>query len=253
MGSDCANYRPSNMFAELAPRLRAISQANCRSQLHIAVAAAVLFVGCDHYVFASAVPLDQDAPFVPTLYTFPENVVQEMLDRGCYRANPVISRLRETQAPVSVVFCDKHPSPTLAEVGRILSSQGMVGGALVPVLSATEDMSVFGVYSRTGIPGSAIINCVKVIGAATSLRLLELYDVVEPPVLTDTQATILQWAAAGKSTSDIAMITGLTARNCEYHLGQIYKRLGVTTRSQAVIALAEGRVQMPISAAALEK
>ncbi len=253
MRSETANYRPSAKFAGLAPKLRSISQATCRSQLHLAVAEAVLSVGCDHYVFASAVARTEDTAFEPTLSSLPERVVRELLDSGAYRSNPVLSTLRTTQSPVTIILSERHPNPRIAEISRIVASERILGAALVPVLSATDHMSILGVYSISGVPGSSIIECATLIGAATSLRLLELHDQVEPPRLTGTQATILKWAAAGKSTGDIATIIGLTARNCEYHLGQIYKKLGVSSRGQAIAALAEGRVQIPMSTAALEK
>ncbi|WP_084587579.1 helix-turn-helix domain-containing protein [Devosia riboflavina] len=83
-----------------------------------------------------------------------------------------------------------------------------------------------------------------VIDTATSLRLLELHYLPEPPTHTNKQASVLRWAAAGKSNGDIAEITGLTRRNCECYRGEIFRKLGVATR---------GQVQSPMSAASREK
>ena len=56
--------------------------------------------------------------------------------------------------------------------------------------------------------------------------------------LSSVQEDILKWAAAGKSNTDIATILGMGQRAVAYHFGEIFKKLGVASRSQAVAAFA---------------
>ena len=47
-------------------------------------------------------------------------------------------------------------------------------------------------------------------------------------------------AARGGSTRDIAAELFLAPKTVEFHLGQIYRKLGVRTRAQMIVVLADG-------------
>ncbi|KKB80396.1 hypothetical protein VW35_08450 [Devosia soli] len=253
MSEHSGGFSPTSTFSALAPKLREISKSACSIQLQRAVSEAVHCIGFKYFVFASSISAEENTKFYPTIHTLPANVVDALVSRGLYRSNPVLTRLRQSNDAVVVSMNVADPNPVIAEVSKLLAPLGIVGAALVPVLSATENLSVIGGYSCDRVPPPGTVSSLRLIGTATSLRLLELCDLPEPPTLTEKQATILQWAAAGKSNGDIAEIVGLTRRNCEYHMGEILRKLGVATRGQAIAALMAGRVQSPISAASREK
>jgi DNA-binding CsgD family transcriptional regulator len=54
----------------------------------------------------------------------------------------------------------------------------------------------------------------------------------------DVIASLMQ----GKSNKEIALALGIANRTVEYHLGNIYAKLGVTSRTEAVIKLSEYRL-----------
>ena len=47
-------------------------------------------------------------------------------------------------------------------------------------------------------------------------------------------------AARGGSTRDVAAELFLAPKTVEFHLGQIYRKLGVRNRGQMIVALADG-------------
>jgi DNA-binding CsgD family transcriptional regulator len=51
--------------------------------------------------------------------------------------------------------------------------------------------------------------------------------------LTDREADVLLWIAAGKSNRDIADILGLSHRTVNKYLDQIYLKIGVENRASA--------------------
>jgi DNA-binding CsgD family transcriptional regulator len=70
-----------------------------------------------------------------------------------------------------------------------------------------------------------------------------LQDVLQkgaaPPALhkfgiTFREATLLEWAAAGKTNKEIAFILGISRRTVEKHLERIYEKLGVKTKIAAL-------------------
>jgi DNA-binding CsgD family transcriptional regulator len=54
-------------------------------------------------------------------------------------------------------------------------------------------------------------------------------------VLTAREREVLDWLAAGKTNRDIAAILGRSTRTVEKHLERIYEKLGVETRTAAVM------------------
>jgi DNA-binding CsgD family transcriptional regulator len=54
-------------------------------------------------------------------------------------------------------------------------------------------------------------------------------------VLTAREREVLDWLAAGKTNRDIAAILGRSTRTVEKHLERIYQKLGVETRTAAVM------------------
>jgi DNA-binding CsgD family transcriptional regulator len=53
--------------------------------------------------------------------------------------------------------------------------------------------------------------------------------------LTPREREVLDWVAAGKTNRDIAAILGASPRTVEKHLERIYEKLGVETRTAAVM------------------
>lgn len=56
--------------------------------------------------------------------------------------------------------------------------------------------------------------------------------------LTPREREVLDWVAAGKTNRDVAAILGASARTVEKHLERIYEKLGVETRTAAVMRAA---------------
>ncbi len=52
--------------------------------------------------------------------------------------------------------------------------------------------------------------------------------------LTDREREVLTWVGRGKTSSEIAIILGLSERTVNFHCDQAIKRLGVSNRTQAV-------------------
>lgn len=56
----------------------------------------------------------------------------------------------------------------------------------------------------------------------------------EPIVLTTREKEILQWVAVGKSCGETGSILGVTERTVKFHLQNVYRKLAVVNRAQAV-------------------
>ncbi len=59
-------------------------------------------------------------------------------------------------------------------------------------------------------------------------------DEKDPVFLTTREKEILQWASSGKSCWEIGSIIGISERTVKFHLQNVYRKLEVVNRAQAV-------------------
>ena len=65
--------------------------------------------------------------------------------------------------------------------------------------------------------------------------------------LTPRESDVLFWATEGKSAWEIAMILDISERTVKFHLSNIYQKMGVSTRAQAVaVAIKQNLVANPL-------
>jgi DNA-binding response OmpR family regulator len=87
-----------------------------------------------------------------------------------------------------------------------------------------------------------------VLGAVVAARLARVARMQIWPKLIDLgkrEVETLTWAARGKTSSEIAQILGLSKRTVDFHIDNARVKLGVTTRTQAVIKAATGQLIDP--------
>lgn len=63
--------------------------------------------------------------------------------------------------------------------------------------------------------------------------------------LRQRELETLTWAARGKTSAEIATILGLTKRTVDFHIDKARGKLGVATRTQAVMKATTGRLIIP--------
>jgi DNA-binding NarL/FixJ family response regulator len=64
-------------------------------------------------------------------------------------------------------------------------------------------------------------------------------------VLNDREIETLTWVARGKTSAQIAKIIGLSKRTIDFHLDNARVKLGATTRTEAALKAAIGKIIHP--------
>jgi len=63
--------------------------------------------------------------------------------------------------------------------------------------------------------------------------------------LNERESDCLTWTARGKSSAEIASILGLSKRTVDFHIDNACRKLGATTRTQAVVKAVAGKLIAP--------
>jgi DNA-binding CsgD family transcriptional regulator len=63
--------------------------------------------------------------------------------------------------------------------------------------------------------------------------------------LNDREVQSLTWSARGKTSSEIAVILGLSKRTVDFHIENACRKLNVATRIEAAVKASSGRLIEP--------
>ena len=104
-------------------------------------------------------------------------------------------------------------------------------------------------YVLKDISAEALITCIHdVLAGKTYLApsaAAKLAEGVTRMHLTPRELTALKWMADGKSNKEIAGELGISDRTVKTHLGHLFEKLGVTSRTEAIkVASRRGLVRM---------
>ncbi|MFC0250507.1 autoinducer binding domain-containing protein [Massilia consociata] len=124
------------------------------------------------------------------------------------------------------------------------SAHGIRSGVTLPVhgphgevgmLSFASDTRADAPFQRSIDEVLPLLCLVRDYAFASSARFREARMEPEPPRLTRRELEVLQWVMAGKSSWEVARITGCSEATVNFHLANIRQKFGVNTRQQAVV------------------
>jgi DNA-binding CsgD family transcriptional regulator len=147
--------------------------------------------------------------------------------------------------PVAWLGRMPFPDAPTARLGDFLDAVRTTGWLLVP-LGATDSRGwVLAVHrDEAATADQGAIPLLELYGHALKAivvpaRVLPMAAEAALSPLSTIQLNYLRWAAEGKSGTDIAIITGASRRAVAYHFAEILRKLGVSSRAQAVAWLAQ--------------
>jgi DNA-binding CsgD family transcriptional regulator len=155
---------------------------------------------------------------------------------------PVASRLLRRSTVSSLAEASASAWNLTSREAEVLAFAGV--GLSLPSIASILGLSVGTV--RTHLGKAYAKAAVRSRAAATSALL----DVVEPSALQDAgrglvpgdagpltprESAVLRIAATGRTTSAIASVIGISTETAKTHLANVYRKLGVQNRSQALL------------------
>lgn len=108
----------------------------------------------------------------------------------------------------------------------------------------SQSLSVTALTTGTEVPDRRQIQmCRLLLPHLNEIMVRQGFHVI--PDLSQREIEVLRWGATGKSSWKVARILNISARTVKFHLRNIYRKLEVTNRSQAVAkALRLGLVEI---------
>lgn|GEM_PF-216285 len=149
-------------------------------------------------------------------------------------SDPVAQVAFDVQQPLSWALAYRHAQPSSRDFIALSRDFGLVDG----MSCATKSNRFSGAASCA----SAILQRGLSAPQATMLRhiLPHLNEAIARPALwsfgnlTERETEILKWIQIGKSSWEISVILAVSERTVKFHLNNIYRKLDVHNRAQAV-------------------
>lgn len=196
--------------------------------------------GLRHYAYVSFPAGEADGPVMLT--TYPGSWVERYGEQRYDRIDPVIARAVGTMLPFAWTL------DTLAQPTRRLKAffddaaeAGIRRGVTIPIhdrqgRASSLTLAEFGLepdFQRCVDRHQHALHLVA-LHLHARLRQDERPEPQARPTLTPREVDCLQWAAKGKSASDIAEIMRISRRTVVFHTENAKQKFGVATLSQAI-------------------
>lgn len=175
------------------------------------------------------------------LSNMPPDLVSRYDSTAMIRYSVGLRRLRETTTPFQITVDDwerENPNSTdLADYLALLREYGLSNASYFPVHDADgRRAAVIWLGGHADLSMTTMME-LQMIAIHVFNRLMEIGAVFKDTAVTLSEREIqcLNWTAAGKTSSEIAGILGLSEHTVNHYLNHVTKKLDAVNRTQAVV------------------
>jgi len=175
-------------------------------------------------------------------HNYPPNYFEEIANTDGRVDSPLMKKWRASQEPV-VFQSGRDDQAFPADWVGIFNKYQLHNTVAHGVLDVHRTIGTYFIFSRIpGEVGEREIFLLKMITPHLHLALVRALTTMEEftrlsapsEALSDRQKEILRWVNEGKTNWEIAQILEMTEKNVKYHIEQIFAKLQVRNRTQAV-------------------
>jgi LuxR family transcriptional activator of conjugal transfer of Ti plasmids len=218
-----------------------LPNARSRQAIHNLLERTICGYGLRHYAYVSFPAAEADGPVLLT--TYPDSWVERYGEQRYDRIDPVIARAVGTMLPFAWTL-DTLAQPPTRRLKAFLDDAAEAGirrGVTIPIhdrqgRASSLTLAEFGLepdFQRCVDRHQHALHLVA-LHLHARLRQDERPEPQARPMLTPREVDCLQWAAKGKSASDIAEIMRISRRTVVFHTENAKQKFGVATLSQAI-------------------
>lgn len=183
---------------------------------------------------------DNSLSRMATISSWPPELIAEYDRLGLARNSPILEQLRKQITPLVFqvdAINDARPDDEQAIAAELFGRFGLTIGAYFPVhdnhglrhaVSFVGDRETLSVeeLSTLSMFATMLIEQISIISSA---------DDAAKSVLNAREIEILKWTAEGKTSPEIARLTGLSEHTVNHYATIATKKLGCSNRTQAVV------------------
>lgn len=135
----------------------------------------------------------------------------------------VLERLRERDLPTRVIVYTGDPDPRVPKKAMVLGAAGFC--------------------SKSEVPQRLLETVIAVAAGQMVFPFVDISSLQDDPLnsLTDRERDLLLSLSSGRTNAQLAKDFGLSVNTVKFHLGNLYDKLGVRSRAQAVAYYHESR------------
>ena len=220
----------------------ALAAASSEDALLSAVSGAARELGFDYCAFGMRLPLPVSNPRTVMFSSYPSAWQQRYAEQNYLAADPTVAHALRSVLPA--VWSEELFSANLPlwedarghglNVGWAQSScdaQGAVG--MLTLARSHEELSAAELRLKapymTWLAHAAQTGLARLVGGQPLQGNLAQHE------LTAREAEMLRWTADGKTSGEIAQITGISERTVNFHLNNAIGKLGVSNKTAAAV------------------
>ena len=200
--------------------------------------------GLRHIAYLALAPGRARRPNI--IATYPQAWVEHYQKSRYHRLDPVVVSLAERRDPFSWEVERAVASPRLRQFYDEASFFGIRAGLTIPLYDADGPVAALTLATAAGLnelpPGlfseENVLQLMAVLLHKRARERIAGPRIVDGVRLSRREYECLEWATAGKSATDIAVILGLAPSTVIDHLSRAKAKLGVRTIVQAVALFA---------------
>lgn len=223
-----------------------ICNAGDKIELEAAMQSAIRSLGFDSFNLGCGKSAEREFMTDPTLTSWAYGDLVAYERDGWADRDPLLSYAARGLNPLYWTQ-ETWKSQRKLDYLEYIRSSGLVSGVTVPLSRKRGAVSALTLLSWSDQSHSGDVkHAASIIGMVAEQRAaaIGLTTGQSSPkaenfkALTQLQREILKWMAAGKSNPEISIILGTSKRAVDYHAIEIFKKLEVSSRTQAVAIFA---------------
>lgn len=219
----------------------ALAAAGSEEALLTAVARAARTLGFDYCAYGMRVPLPVSNPRILMFSNYPSAWQQRYAQENYLASDPTVARALHSVLPVvwdeglfrhNLGFWEDARAHGL-NVGWAQSSCDAQGGVGMLTLARSHEPLSAAELRHKSMHMSWLAHA-----AHAAMARVVPGQPPQPAALTAREAEMLRWTADGKTSGEIAQITGIAERTVNFHLNNAVDKLGVANKTAAAVKAA---------------
>lgn len=222
-------------------QLQALIGGSSQEELFARITSFGREIGFERCAYGVRAPFPITSPKIIMLNNYPRSWQQVYVEKGYLQIDPAVRHGLASLSPY--VWSGIDGKSEEVSFWEDANSHGIVSGWAQPVLAANGIRGMFTVTRsaesisdkeiRDRMPQLLWLSQVAHYGLAR--HLIQRPDSARLNELTDRELEVLRWIAEGKTSSEIAIILGISERTVNFHANRAMAKLEAPNRTAAVV------------------